>query len=61
MIVTFFILIMLLFFFKTGKGTLSIEKSNAIKAFFPYLIILHHVSQATGGVLDFFEGLKRCA
>lgn len=53
MIVTFFILIILLTFFKTGKGILSIERSNALKAFFPYIIILHHVSQATGGVLDF--------
>ncbi len=53
MLAILFILVVALLFFSEDKGKLSLEKSNVLKAFFPYLIIMHHVSQATGGFFDF--------
>lgn len=53
MVFLFLLLIVLFVLSNSGEGTLKIDKSNALKAFFPYVIILHHVSQMTGGVLDF--------
>ena len=53
MVFLFILLIVLFALYNNGQGTLKIDKSNALKAFFPYVIILHHVSQMTGDVLDF--------
>lgn len=53
MIAAFWGLLFLIILFNAKSGKLTIEKSNVLKAFFPYFIILHHVSQITGGVLDF--------
>lgn len=54
MIVSFSILVLLLVLFNDEKGTQTIEKSNILKAFFPYMIILHHVSHLTGRIGDFY-------
>lgn len=53
MVVTLSSLLILLLFFNSEKGALTIEKSNVLKAFFPYMIILHHVSQMMDGIGDF--------
>lgn len=53
MVFLYFFLMILLVLFSSSQGTLKIDKSNALKAFFPYVIILHHVSQMTGNVSDF--------
>lgn len=53
MVSLYLFLVVLWALFNSGGGILKVEKSNALKAFFPYIIILHHVSQMTGGVLDF--------
>lgn len=53
MVLTFTIISLLLLFKNVGSGILTLEKSNNLKAFFPYMIIMHHISQATSGFLDF--------
>lgn len=53
MVISLVVLIVLSFLFGKSNGTLTIEKSNILKVFFPYMIILHHVSQSTGDFLDF--------
>ena len=53
MVISIVVLIVLLYLFGNSNGTLTIEKSNILKCFFPFIIILHHVSQATGDFLDF--------
>lgn len=53
MIICFFLLTFLLLLCRLSNGELTLEKSNILKALFPYMIILHHISQATGVFLDF--------
>lgn len=53
MIFVFILIIVLLIAFGKDSGILTLEKSNMLKAFFPYMIILHHLSQQTGYLPDF--------
>ena len=51
--ILFLLFVIFLLYSNNEGGNLSLEKSNILKALFPYLIILHHVSQTTGDFLDF--------
>jgi len=53
MILIFSVLVLFFVLSNSKIGSLTIEKSNFLKAFFPYVIILHHVSHLTGGISDF--------